>query len=115
MRKNIRIGGREVAFEANGATPLVYKRIFGRDLFEDQSSETLALGEFLPRLEYTMAMQAAGCWKEANEDTFVAWLTDFDLFDIVSDQASSEVFAVYSTQNSAKIEAKKKTGPQNGE
>ena len=81
MTGKTNIGGIEIELKANAATPFRFKQAFGLDFFQI-STEDLTDAQAVDtyqRLAYIMAMQAEGAdMSKLNEDTFLAWLEQFD-------------------------------------
>lgn len=94
MIKTIQIDGKEIKFKATAATPRVYRRAFGRDIYIDLTtlSEDMAKGESLSveslstfeNISFVMAMQAEG--KEIERENVSKkmdeWLDQFETFSI---------------------------------
>lgn len=93
MEKLIEIDGRQVPFKATARTPVMYRAMFGRDIFKDlvkltdsmkkatEQSETMmdtdTLEVFLS-IAYVMARQADSSIKEDMDE----WLDQFSMFSI---------------------------------
>lgn len=84
MRKDIKIGDKMVPMSASAVTPIVFKRLTGKDVIkgvrqlnEEAKNNDIDM-EFISQLAYVMA-------REANKEIepFEEWLEQFDMFDIV--------------------------------
>ena len=110
MKKTIKIGGKDVALEVNGATPIYYNRIFHRNLFKEISAaeDQAKAAEIVPEIGYVMAMQAEGRQKEISEDGYIAWLESFALFDLVNGITSAQIVNLFLSTSNPSVDAKKK-------
>lgn len=88
MKKTIKIDGKDVVLEANALTPIIYRRMTGRDLFVDISGlqtatssntalDTETLETFL-LITHTMAKQADASIPDSSDE----WLAGFEMFSI---------------------------------
>lgn len=97
MFNHVMIGDKEVEMVANAATPFRFKQIFHEDFLQltsTQNNDGAAAGIII-QLAYVMAMQAAGKdMKKLNEETFMAWLEEFEPNAMV--EALGDVMDVYS-------------------
>ena len=85
MKKDVKIGEKIVPMSASAVTPIVFKRITGKDLIKGvrelnktaTDSQDVDM-EFIAQMAYVMA-------REANREIepFEGWLEQFDMFDIV--------------------------------
>lgn len=79
MEKIITIDGKDMNMAANGATPLIYRNIFGNDVFADLQGavegETLKDPSVIERLAYVMGRQGGSIEKET---TLEDWLGSID-------------------------------------
>ena len=79
MEKIINIDGKDMNMAANGATPLVYRTIFGSDVFSDLQGavegETLKDPSVIERLAFVMGRQGGSIEKET---TLEEWLGSID-------------------------------------
>lgn len=94
MIKTIQIDGKEIQFKATAATPRVYRRAFGRDIYIDlttlyedlEKGETLSVEslETFENISFTMAMQAEGkaIERETVNNDMSEWLDQFETFSI---------------------------------
>ena len=114
MYKEIKIGGITVPMLANGATPLRYKLVFGKDLmteFQGAMNDSSKAMDSLPELAFIMAKAAEAKDGKAdmnclNQDIYLDWLERFEPMDIP--MASEEIVNLYSGNMETKSEAKKK-------
>lgn len=97
VKKEIEIDGKKVPFKASGATPLIYRRIYGRDMFKDMSRLTDSMPELsieedkkkqdfsiedlslFENVAYCMAKQA-----DPNIPEMEEWFDQFEIFSIYS-------------------------------
>lgn len=114
MYKEIKIGGITVPMLANGATPLRYKLVFGKDLmteFQGAMNDSSKAMDSLPELAFIMAKAAEAKDGKTdmnclNQDIYLDWLERFEPMDIP--MASEEIVNLYSGNMETKSEAKKK-------
>lgn len=114
MYKEIKIGNITVPLLANGATPLRYKLIFGKDLmseFQGASENAARAMDSLPELTFIMAKAAEA--KEGkvdmnllNQQMYLEWLEQFGPMDIP--MASDEIVNLYTGNMETMSESKKK-------
>ena len=97
MRKILNIGGNDVAFESNAATPIFYKSEFKSDYFVDMMrlSKAMQDAKDIKQLSYedldhvdlnVLSQFAWACAKSADRNIkpYLDWLIDnpdFDIFD----------------------------------
>ena len=115
MVKTVNINGRQVIFKASGATPMLYRIKFGRDVFADigrlesaikknkkgLNYDNLDLQVFL-NIAYLMAKQA----DPSVPDDQLEWLDTFEVFDI--NQILPEIMELWKNNSQTTIENKKK-------
>lgn len=113
MQKNITIDGQEVLMEANGATPRVYRQMFGKDLLVTIRSAIGKTGEVndievFENLAFCMAKQAGSV-----EGDIDAWLAGFDsstaILDIIPD-----LMMLWRGNEKTSVAPKKKASQQTG-
>lgn len=63
MRRVIRVCGQPVAFEANGATPRLYRKLCGRDIFRDMQRVASALQAALDGNDAAMDAETLDIWE----------------------------------------------------
>lgn len=116
VKKEIEIDGRIVPFKASGATPLFYRRLFGRDMFKDMSRLTDSMPEksegkeskftiedlsLFENVSYCMAKQADSGIPDMEE-----WYDQFEVFSIYS--VLPELIDLWRINQLTDIESKKK-------
>lgn len=112
MRKNIEVDGKQIPFEANGATPRRYRSYFQQDFLLDiqKLNETVAKGgeldpntlELFENVCFVMAKQA----DPEVPDTPDEWLADFEMFSIY--QVFPQVLQLWNISTQPTVELKKK-------
>ena len=116
MEKKINISGKDITFKATGATPRVYRRLFGRDIFADiqamtqtiASNDGLLTGdavELFENLVYAMAYHA-----DPEIGAIEDWLDELDMFAVI--QKLPEIMALWNLNMVQIEEPKKKAGKQ---
>lgn len=94
MKKNITIGGKEMAFEANLGTTRLYEILTGQNIMQiminftkadDKSAEAVKLLGVFQKLAYVMNVQAENMDIKTmkslmNEDDYDEWLFTLDTF-----------------------------------
>lgn len=80
MEKIINIDGKDMNMAANGATPLVYRTIFGSDVFSDLQTavegESLKDPSVIERLAYVMGRQGGSIEKETSLEDWLGTIDD---------------------------------------
>lgn len=80
MEKIINIDGKDMNMAANGATPLVYRTIFGSDVFSDLQTavegESLKDPSVIERLAYVMGRQGGSIEKETSLEEWLGTIDD---------------------------------------
>ena len=114
MQKKINIGGKEILMEANGATPRIYRRMFGSDLLTTLHGAVSKDGEVInievfENLAYCMAKQAGSV-----EDDIDTWLGSFDSSMAIVD-AIGELMALWRGNTATTVNPKKKANRQTGQ
>lgn len=98
MRGTIEFGGKPVELVANGATPVLYKRVFRRDFLN--SANNADDMDIYVELAFVMAKQAEKPLSELinslKYEDYLAWVEDFEAMDIIS--KVTDVFALYQGQ-----------------
>jgi hypothetical protein len=118
MEKVIKIGTKDVALQANAATPIRFRNIFGKDLLTIVSEGTSPEGidmkvasEVAPELAFIMAKSAEKAdMTKLNEAKMIEWLEQFEPMDLIN--ATDGIFSVYFGDSETEVEAKKNS---NGE
>lgn len=113
MTKEITIGGKQITFTANAATPIYYKQFFKKDLMkftalnENEAAMELAEGE-INELAFIMAKQADKAdMMKLTFANYLEWLELFDALDLT--MKSDEIYMVY-VGDSVPMEEPKKKG-----
>lgn len=113
MITKLTIGGRELNFTANAATPFRYKQLFHEDILQLLQSNSKAeenqilLSDTITKLAYIMNAQAEK--KDMNcisFDDFMTWLEDFNPLDFVMEGAA--LMEIYLASAATTVEGKKK-------
>lgn len=115
MEKVIKIGIKDVALQANAATPIRYRNLFKKDLLtliqQGTTGNVVDLSvasEVAPELAFIMAKSAEGSeMDKLTETTFMKWLEDFGPMDFVN--ALEQIFSIYFGDTESLVEPKKKT------
>lgn len=113
MNKVIKIGTKDVTLEANAATPIRYRDIFGKDLLTqiaegttDNGVDMTVASMVAPELAFIMAKSAAKAdMGSLNKDKMLKWLEQFETMDVVN--ATEDIFAVYFGDAQTGVESKK--------
>lgn len=114
MFKEIKVGDITMPMLANGATPLRYKMVFGKDLlseFQDGKDNASKIVDCVPELAFIMAKAAEAREDKAdlnliNRDMYADWLEQFEPMDLP--MASDEIVNLYTGNLETKSEPKKK-------
>lgn len=98
MRGTIDFGGKPTELVANGATPVLYKRVFRRDFLN--SANKADDMDIYVELAFIMAKQAEKPLSELinglKYEDYLGWVQDFEAMDIIS--KVTDVFALYQGQ-----------------
>lgn len=121
MYKEIKVGDTTIPMLANGATPIRYRMVFGKDIiseFQMAEEDGGRVSSTISELAYIMAMAAKAqdektSMTNLNQDSFVEWLEKFEPMDLT--MAAEEIVDVYMGNQITHSEVKKKVKePQNG-
>ena len=108
MRGTIDFGGKSVELVANGATPVLYKRVFRRD-FLSSANKADDMDVYV-ELAFIMAKQAekpmAELINSLKYEDYLEWIEGFGAMDVV--EKVSDIFALYQGQAMQTSKAKKK-------
>ena len=108
MRGTIEFGGKPVELVANGATPVLYKRVFRRDFLN--SANKADDMDIYVELAFVMAKQAEKPLSELinglKYEDYLEWVQDFEAMDIIT--KVTDIFALYQGQAVQKKKKKKK-------
>lgn len=104
---------KEIGFMATGATPIYFKKIFGKDLLkifknanEDADSTDLNV---VDELAFVMSMQAEGAnTSHLSVDDYCTWADKIETMELES--KSNEIMSVYLGSTIGSSEPKKKAG-----
>lgn len=106
----INIGGKDVAMNANAATPIRYRQVFGENIlpyFMGKASEEDA-AEMVGRLAYIMARSADGSnMSTINQEDYVSWLEGFGAMDFLNEHVASAIMEIYQKNGESHTELKK--------
>lgn len=91
MTEKMILGEKEVEFSASAATPIIYKKIFSRDLLielsqatklEDKAEQGSKMSDIVHGLAYVMYceanLQASVLFTKLNENSYIEWLMTID-------------------------------------
>ena len=107
MDKIISIDGKDVPMKVNGATPYIYRRMFGTDLLPTLHNAVSSKGEVIStevfeNLAFCMAKQAG-----ATESTIEEWLGGFES-PLAIANAIKDIFDLWKANTATTVTAKKK-------
>ena len=110
MYREIKVGKSTVPMLANGATPIRYKMVFGKDLISEfqnvESNYALAM-DTISELAFIMAKAAEKAdMSKLNMETYIEWLEQFEPLDLT--EASDGVVDIYLANSETSSEVKKK-------
>ena len=116
MYREIKIGEKSIPMLANGATPIRYRMVFGRDIiseFENVQTDSGKATTSISELAFIMAKQAEAQNEHRpmttlNQESFIEWLEQFEPLDVVL--AIDEIVDLYLGNEKTLSEAKKKAG-----
>lgn len=110
MEKMINIDGKEMRMVANGATPRVYRLMFGRDIFADLShaleGDELKDMSVIEQLAFVCGRQGGSIPQEQSIDDWLGTIED--PMSIV--MSSTEVLNLWAGNMKTTSEGKKKSG-----
>ena len=106
MEGTVKIGGHEVKMRASAATPVFYRKKFGRDCIVDLSpfmaGKEMADFSVFENLAYIMAKRAD---PEGVPDDPIEWLDQFEMFSIY--EVLPEILELWGTNLLTDVNAKK--------
>lgn len=110
MYREIKIGERTVPMSANGATPIRYRMVFGKDLISEfqqvENNYSIAI-ETISELAFIMAQAGANTdMDKLNKSTYVNWLEQFEPFDLTN--SADAIIDLYMGNAKTSSEVKKK-------
>lgn len=116
--KHITIDGIDVALKCSGATSVLYRKEFGKDLFVEFNKYAREVGDGeIPEGAIDMLEEAAYIMaKQANPDDkrdFVTWLDQFNMMSLIND--ISQIAEIIVEDRRTIDEAKKKSDQQQDE
>lgn len=110
MYREIMIGEKSIPMKANAATPIRFRQVFHKDILKEltEAEKNTALAmDSISQLAFIMAMSGNGSdMSKLNEDTYIAWLEQFETFDLIN--ASEAIVDVYLGNTPTTSDAKKK-------
>ena len=115
MRRDIKLGNEVVTMEANAATPIRFKWVFGENLFSyfNTQLEGIDYTEFAGKLAFVMAKSAEKADMRAlTIDDYWEWLESLTGTAIA--YAAPEIVDLYLGNETATSEPKKKVDQQTG-
>lgn len=110
MYREIKIGEHTLPMSANGATPIRYRMVFGKDLISEfqqvESNYSIAI-DTISELAFIMAQAGAKAdMDKLNKNAYVTWLEQFEPFDITN--AAEDIVDLYMGNAQVSSEVKKK-------
>lgn len=110
MYREIKIGQHTIPMSANGATPIRYKMVFGKDLMREfqnvENNYSLAI-DTISELAFIMAQAGNKAdMDKLNQKAYVAWLEQFETFDITN--SADAIVDLYLGNAETSSEVKKK-------
>lgn len=118
MYREIKIGDLTIPMLANGATPIRYRMVFGKDIiseFQRAGNDAGIVSESISELAFIMnkAAEAQNSGKpmtNLNEDSFVEWLEQFGTLDVT--MAAEDIVDLFMNNEKTSSEVKKKAKGQ---
>ena len=118
MYREVKIGENTIPMLANGATPIRYRMVFGKDIiseFQSANEDGGRVSSTISELAYIMAMAAESKdgkvnMSKLNLESFMEWLEGFEPLDIT--MAAEEIVDVYMSNQETHSEIKKKVKEQ---
>jgi len=110
MYREIKIGQASVPMSANGATPIRYRMVFNKDLISEfqkvENNYAIAI-DTISELAFIMAKAGEKAdMDKLNQNAYVAWLEQFEPFDITN--AADAIVDLYMGSSQTSSEVKKK-------
>ena len=110
MYREIKIGNGTFPMSANGATPIRYRMIFGKDLiseFQNVNNNYSIAIDTISELAFIMVKSAEKAdMDKLNKSAYVEWLEQFEPFDITN--SANEIIDLYMGNEITTSEVKKK-------
>lgn len=116
MYREIKVGEKSIPMLANGATPIRYRMVFGKDImteFDKVKDESGKSVDAISELAFIMA-KAAEAQSEGkpmsnlNNEAFITWLEQFEPLDLTI--AAESIVDLYLGNEQTASEVKKKAG-----
>lgn len=116
MYREIKVGEKSIPMLANGATPIRYRMVFGKDIiteFDKVKNESGKSVDSISELAFIMA-KAAESQNEGkpmsnlNNEVFITWLEQFEPLDLTI--AAEDIVDLYLGNEQTLSEVKKKAG-----
>lgn len=116
MYREIKIGEKSIPMLANGATPIRYRMVFGKDIMNEFNKVGEDVGkatDSLSELAFIM-FKAAEAQNEhkamatLNQESFIEWLEQFEPLDLTL--AAEDIVNLYLGNEQTLSEVKKKAG-----
>lgn len=115
MFREIKIGDKTVPMLANGATPIRYRMVFGKDLIQEMQA---AGGEgsrgidAISELAYIMAMAADGNqdMNRLNQEMYITWMEGFGPMDVTN--SADDIINLYVGNTRTNSKSKKNKDEQ---
>jgi hypothetical protein len=116
MYREIKIGEKSIPMLANGATPIRYRMVFGKDIMSEFNKVNEDMGkatDSLSELAFIMSKAAEAqnehkAMTNLNMESFVSWLEQFEPLDLTL--AAEDIVNLYLGNEQTLSEVKKKAG-----
>lgn len=110
MERIITVDGKEMRMVANGATPLVYRTLFGRDVFDDLQNaiqgDQLRDVSSIERLAYVLGRQGESIDKDTSIEEWLETIDD----PMALIMAAGDIMTLWVGNRQTTSVAKKKSG-----
>lgn len=114
MYREIKVDDITVPMIANGATPLRYRHLFGKDLiaeFQDAEDNAAKVTDCIPELAFIMAKAAEAKdgtvdMNKLSQDDFITWLEQFSPMGLAL--AAEDIVDLYMGNAKTSVDSKKK-------
>ena len=114
MYREIKVGEKNIPMLANGATPLRYRMVFGKDIiaeFEHAESDSGRATSSISELAYIMtkaaeAQNGGEAMSTLNMESYIDWLEQFEPLDLTL--SADEIIDLYMGNGKTLSEGKKK-------
>lgn len=110
MEKIISIDGKDLRMVANGATPLIYRTVFGRDVFEDLQNtiegERIKDMSAIERLSYVLGRQGESIPKDQSLEEWLGGIDD----PMALIMAAGDIMTLWAGNRKTTSSPKKKNG-----